>query len=452
MKHLYPRFVEHIRKNRLLSRVRQVIAAFSGGKDSVTLLLLLKELREEYPFQLSAAYFNHHIREDAGREQAWVEDFCDRLKVPLTTGSANVMAFKERQRLNLERAASLLRYRFLLNLVGNRQNVRLATAHTRSDLVETFFIKLFRGSGLRGLGAIHGQKGSTVIRPLLVFTEEDILGFLERNHIDYYQDPSNLDNRFLRNKIRHHLLPQVKKIEPDIERHIADTVAICQSEDDYFAHLAADFLSRYLIIDRVLPVGPLRQEHIALQRNIVRAYIQRIKGDLLNIGLAHIEAVLRDMSGRAGLCLPGLDLKFHKGFIFPANLSIPPYRYDLETTGELHIRETDTRMRVEETVAYRKSPDNLFITIPRAAVRFPLVVRSPEKHDRYVKINADFSQQVFEMIRESGLPSELRRLRPLLTTGDGRIIWSAGSPVADPFKIQSTTKAPFLKISIPIPG
>jgi tRNA(Ile)-lysidine synthase len=452
MKHLYPRFVEHIKKNRLLPRVRQVIAAFSGGKDSVTLLLLLKELREAYPFQLNAAYFNHRIRQDADREQAWVEDFCRRLEVPLTTGSAEVTAFKERERLNMEQAASLLRYRFLLDLVGNRPDARLATAHTRSDLVETFFIKLLRGSGLRGLGAIHQQKDTAIIRPLLIFTEEEVLAFLERNQIDYYRDPSNLDNRFLRNKIRHHLLPQVKKIEPDIEGHIADTAVICQAEDDYFARLSTDFLSRHLIMGRVLAVGPLTQEHIALQRHILRAYIQLLKGDLLDIGLSHIEAVLRDMSGKAGLCLPGLDLKFHKGFIFPANLSIPPYRYELETTGELHIREIDTRMRMEETDTYRQSPDNFSITIPRAAVRFPLVVRSPEKHDRYVKINADFPQQVFEMIRESGLPSELRHLRPLLTNADGRIIWSVGSPVADPFKIESTTKAPFLKISTSSPG
>lgn len=428
--------------------MREVFTAFSGGKDSVTLLYLLKEFRNEQPFQLTAAYFNHRIRKDAEREQLWVEDFCGKMGVKLVTGSADVPDFKKQHRLNLEHAASILRYRFLLNLAGNRDNVRVATAHSRSDQVETFFIKLIRGSGSRGLGAIHRKKGIHIIRPLLIFSEEEILAFLQRNGIDYYRDPSNLDDRFLRNRVRSALLPRIREIDAAAEGHIADTVAILQEEENYLSGQAVDFLSRHLILDRILPVPPLEDQHLALRRHILREYIRQLKGDLLGIELAHIDTLLQRMTDSRGVSLPGLDLKFHKGFIFPAALSVPSYRYELTSAADLFIKEINTRIRIEETGRFSRPADNFSITIPLNAVRFPLIIRNSRKSDRYVKINTGYSLKVDEMIRESGLPSELRPLRPLLTTADDRIIWVAGAPLADPFKIQPTTPPPFLKISI----
>ena len=263
---LYPSFVENIKKNHLVEEHDTIILGFSGGKDSVTLFYLLQELKKEIDFHLAAAYFNHKLRSDAAREQQWIKDFCQSRNLELVIGSKNVIQFKNKHKLNLEHAASLSRYSFFKKVSSQYNNAKVATAHTKSDLTETFFIKLFRGSGLQGLSTIYSKKENTIIRPLLLFDQEEILAFLKRNNIPFYRDYTNEQDEFLRNRIRHHVVPEVKKIEPNIHRHIFKTVSIIQEEYDYFSELAKKILAGHLILDRVLPANILENYHLALQR------------------------------------------------------------------------------------------------------------------------------------------------------------------------------------------
>ncbi|MCP5108885.1 MAG: tRNA lysidine(34) synthetase TilS, partial [bacterium] len=204
MKHLYPLFLENIQAHRLVLPNDTVILGFSGGKDSVTLFLLLKELQKDISFHFIAAYFNHRLRTDASEEEKWVCRFCENQGVELVTAGKNVLEFKSKAKLNLEHAASLSRYRFFQEVSARYENAKVATAHTKSDLTETFFIKLLRGSGLQGLSAIYSKKENTIIRPLLLFSQEEIFSFLQRNKTKYYTGPTNEGDEFLRNRIRHH--------------------------------------------------------------------------------------------------------------------------------------------------------------------------------------------------------------------------------------------------------
>ena len=154
MKLLFPEFKKNIERHELVRPGDTVILGFSGGKDSVTLAVLLQELQKHIPFRLIAAYFNHRLRADAGEEEKWVRAFCAARGIELETGSRDLRRFRAENRLNLEHAASLSRYDFFAALAARIPGARVATAHSRSDLGETFFIKLFRGSGLQGLSAI----------------------------------------------------------------------------------------------------------------------------------------------------------------------------------------------------------------------------------------------------------------------------------------------------------
>ncbi|HLP44791.1 MAG TPA: tRNA lysidine(34) synthetase TilS [Candidatus Kapabacteria bacterium] len=448
MKRLYPSFLENIRTHSLILPHETIILGFSGGKDSVTLFLLLKELKKDISFHFLAAYFNHGIREDADAEEKWVRRFCESREVELVTGSKNVIRFKQETGLNLEHAASLSRYRFFQEVSAKYKNVKVATAHTRSDLTETFFIKLFRGSGLQGLSAISSKKENNLIRPLLLFTEGEILSFLQRNSIAYYQDPSNLDDGFLRNRIRHHLVPEIVKIEPGIDNHIFQTVSIIQQEYDFFSETANAILGKHLILGKILPIHILKEYHPAVQRHVIREYIRLLKGNLLNIGFEHIEAVRMQGGGVRGLAIPGLQLKFHKGYVIPAGLSIPAYRYLVEAPGEFEIKETRQKLHLQEIDSFQKPCRNHEIIIPAGLTVFPLTVRSAQKKDKYIKINTSIKQKVYEMVRASGMPSEMRNLCPVILNGDGQIIWVVGSPVADPFKVENKKDKRFLKITL----
>lgn len=444
MKTLYQLFLGNIRENQLIEAGDTIILGFSGGKDSVTLFHLLKELRKDISFHLIAAYFNHRMRTDAMGEEEWVRNFCAAQGVELVTGSRDVIAFRKEAGLNLEHAASLSRYRFFQRVASKYKNAKTATAHTRSDLTETFFIKLFRGSGLQGLSAVFHKKENTIIRPLLLFSQEEILAFLERNEIEFYEDYTNRQEDFLRNRIRLRLVPEIEKIEPQINRHVFRTVSIIQEEYDYFSGLALEVLAKELILGRVLPAAILKNYHLAVQRHIVREYIRLLKGDLLDIGFDHIEAVRTGHAEMRGLAIPGIELTFHKGFIFPRDFFIPPYNYQMAGPGILEIAEIGKKLVIKKTGVYKKPKDNNQVVIPGELVVFPLTVRSPVKGDKYIKINTEIRQKVFEMIRASGIPSELRNLCPVVVNGDGEIMWVLGSPVAEVFKVKDSPHKEYL--------
>jgi len=437
MKILYPLFLESIKKNHLIQDHDTIILGFSGGKDSVTLSYLLEKLKKDIDFHFIAAYFNHKIRTDSNKEEEWIKNFCRARGIELVIGTKNVIEFKVKEKLNLEHAASLSRYRFFQEVSSKYKNAKVATAHTRSDLTETFFIKLFRGSGLQGLSTIYSKKENTIIRPLLLFTQEEILSFLQRNKIEFYMDYTNQQDEFLRNKIRHHLVPEIVKMEPDIHKHIFRTVSIIQDEYNYFSETAKAILDQHLILGKILPSHILNEYHLAIQRHITREYIRLLKGNLLNISYDHIEAVRTQNWEKRGLAIPGIQLKFHKGFIFPADLSIPNYNYQMTAPAVLEIKEIGKRLIMEETKTYQKPENNDNIIIPANMVKYPLAVRNPIIGDKYIKINTTIKQKVFEMIRASGIPSELRNLCPVVLNGDGQIIWTVGSPVADSFKVKN---------------
>jgi tRNA(Ile)-lysidine synthetase-like protein len=448
MKIMFPEFKKNIQDHELVRANDTVILGFSGGKDSVALAVLLQELQKHLLFRLVAAYFNHGLRPDAQKEENWVRAFCKTHKIELEIGSRDLRRFRAENRLNLEHAASLSRYDFFTSLALKIPGARVATAHSRSDLSETFFIKLFRGSGLQGLSAIFQNKEKKIIRPLLIFSAADILAFLQRNRLEYYQDPTNLQEDFLRNRIRRNLMPQIEKIEPAIEERIFKTVLLIQDEFDFFQGQAQAVLDKQLILGAVLPAAAFQGLHPAQARHLAREYLRRLKGNLLGIGFEHIADFMQSLERGRGLSLPGLNLKFAKGWIFPEKIRIGDYSEKIKGSGRWAITACGRDIVVKNASRFKIPSGNAEITVPAARLRFPLNVRPARSSDKYQKIHSPYRQSVFEMIRSSGVPAPLRNLCPLLENGDGQIIWVCGSPLAAAFAVVDPAQGPFFHIQV----
>ncbi|MCP5102920.1 MAG: hypothetical protein GY950_06065, partial [bacterium] len=148
-----------------------------------------------------------------------------------------------------------------------------------------------------------------------------------------------------------------------------------------------------------------------------------------------------------GLAIPGVELVFRKGFIFPLRLTIPGYNYIISPPGEVAIKETGKILRFREVRSYRKPGGNNEIIFPFSLCQFPLTLRNPFREDKYIKINTSIKQKVIEMIRAAGFPSQLRNLCPVLCNGDGEIIWVMGSPLAEKFKVTDEREKKFLKVA-----
>lgn len=208
------KLLHFIRKNQMVQEGDTVICAVSGGADSVALLWAVYLLRDKLKIRVEAVHFNHNLRGDeSDRDEAFVAQLCDRYDIPLHIGRKNVVAGEK----GLEAAARNARYEFFGQLSG-----KIATAHTADDNAETVLMHLIRGTGLKGLGGITPVRGH-LIRPMLTVTREDVLAFLQEYHLTYVDDSSNDTDAFLRNRIRHHLMPLLRQENPSIATSLTQT-------------------------------------------------------------------------------------------------------------------------------------------------------------------------------------------------------------------------------------
>ena len=211
-----------LRRYEMLVPGDRVICAVSGGADSIALLFAMYLLREKLRIQVEAAHFNHHLRgSESDRDERFVRDFCDRFDIILHIGHGNIIPGRK----GLEAAARDARYAFLRSLPG-----KIATAHTADDNAETLLMHLVRGTGLRGLGGIMPVYGS-LIRPMLSATRSDVLSFLEEYHLCWIEDSSNDEDTYLRNRIRHHVIPLLAQENPSLAENLSATALRLREED-----------------------------------------------------------------------------------------------------------------------------------------------------------------------------------------------------------------------------
>ena len=278
-----------LKEQALLSPGDRVIAAVSGGADSVAMLFALYLLRDELGITLEAAHFNHHLRgAESDRDEAFVTDFCGRYCIPLHLGSGRIVSGKK----GLEAAARDARYAFLRRLPG-----KIATAHTADDNAETVLMRLIRGTGLKGLGAIAPVSGN-VIRPMLTVTRDDVEAFLEEYALPHVEDSSNGTDDFLRNRIRHSILPLMRTENPRIGENLS-AMALLLRQDE--ACLQA------MIPEKQMPdVSRLKAMEPALRRRALERFLkaQGVR-EPEQIHILQAEQLLYHWSPSASMQFPG---------------------------------------------------------------------------------------------------------------------------------------------------
>ena len=249
--------------NKMLAAIRRydltkpgdrVICAVSGGADSMALLWGLFLLKEKLGIQLEAAHFDHGLRgAESASDAEFVRKFCDFHDIPLHLGNGTVVPGPK----GLEAAARDARYAFLRTLEGT-----IATAHTADDNAETVLLHLLRGSGLRGLGGIT-PRSERLIRPMLDVTRAEVEEFLSENYIPHVEDSSNQGDAYLRNRLRHHVMPLLKAENPSIATGLSAAAQRIRRDAELLDQLASELDPRDVPALREAP-GPLRRR--ALER------------------------------------------------------------------------------------------------------------------------------------------------------------------------------------------
>lgn len=278
-----------LKEQALLSPGDSVIAAVSGGADSVAMLFALYLLRDELGITLEAAHFNHHLRgAESDRDEAFVTDFCGRYDIPLHLGSGRIVPGKK----GLEAAARDARYTFLRSLPG-----KVATAHTADDNAETVLMRLIRGTGLKGLGAIAPVSGN-VIRPMLTVTRDDVEAFLEEYALPHVEDSSNGTDDFLRNRIRHGILPLMRAENPRIGENLSAMALLLRQDEACLQAMIPE--------EQVPDVSRLKAMEPALRRRALERFL-RAQGvrEPEQIHILQAEQLLYHWSPSAAMQFPG---------------------------------------------------------------------------------------------------------------------------------------------------
>jgi len=284
-------------RHRMVARGDRVLVAVSGGADSVALLAALAALAPRLGATLHAAHLNHGLRgAESDRDAACAAEAAARCGVTCTSERVTDL----RDGPNLEARARSRRYAFLRRVAARDACTRVATGHTRDDQVETLLMRLVRGAGRRGLAGMVPVRGGWLIRPLLECSRGDVLAFLAGRGLDWCDDASNQDRRFLRNRIRHEVLPVLRALNPAIDRSLAATATVLASEDRWLDAAVRTRVAAAPSLPGILPVAALAALPLALQVRVVRLWLRTQRGHLRGLGRVHLEAMAGLAMGAAG--------------------------------------------------------------------------------------------------------------------------------------------------------
>lgn len=283
------RLLKFAREQNLMAPGDTVICAVSGGADSVAMLFALYLLREKLGITLEAAHFNHNLRgEESLRDETFVRELCARYDIPLHVASGEIHSGKK----GLEAAARDARYAFLESLPG-----KIATAHTADDNAETILMHLVRGTGLKGLGGIAPQRRK-LIRPMLGITRREVEDFLAEWHLPHVEDSTNETDAFLRNRLRHHVMPLLAAENPRIAENLSQ-MALRLREDEAC-------LTRQSHYETLPEVETLRTLPSAVRSRMLERFLKE-NGvrEPEDVHIAQAEALVFSESPSASAAFPG---------------------------------------------------------------------------------------------------------------------------------------------------
>ncbi len=481
----------YINHHCLISNNENILIGVSGGSDSLSLLHILATL---FPAKrLYAVYINHGLRQrEAEREQDFIREICQEYAIAYQISHINTKDFAKKRGCGIEEAARILRYQQFAQRAKENTCTKIAVAHTADDQVEHFFIRLFRGSGIKALSGMrpignipvkpHKQKNekgkkedstlykkpSVIIRPLLFLHKKELQDYLVQHNFTWCEDSSNNDSRFLRNRIRNELLPMIKqRFSPALNNHILHAMDILQCENDYLKEAAQKAYTRlvkeYPKKDMVeLDCLQFQKEHTALQRRILEQCCWQLKTKPSFHHIAQIITLIRKgESGQELHLIKGLRVyRKYDTIIFCYPLQNEDKRGTIKEFQPYSItlskEEVENKKRVEksnallsfsisiEIIPYkerenRKDKDNTTLFIDCDTITFPLLMRPMKEGDIFTPCNTNITKKIGRFFSERKISLPQRTLWPLLLSGD-TIIAVAGLQIADFCKITNATK------------
>lgn len=446
---------QYVSKWDMLKKEDKVIAGVSGGADSICLLFVLRELQKRIPFELVVVHVNHGLRgKDADEDEAYVKDLCKKYGIACEIYSENVELIAKNRKQSTEEAGRDVRRTAFQKTMEAYGGTKIALAHHKNDSVETFFMNLARGTGIKGLGGIRPVAG-VYIRPLLCLERAEIEAYLKEQEIPYREDATNASDDYTRNRIRNHVIPYMEQeVNAKTVSHISETMAQLQEIQTFleeqtkkcFEMCVKEQKNGYLVLEESFIALP-----VVLQPLILKEVLVRISGkekDLEEVHLQTLQTLFEkqvgkrvdlpyDMEGKRvydGICLRKKNPAEVKSFCVEIDFSdglSKEYQW-----GEKRITCRLVEKTSKDAGSMEKSGTKCF---DYDIISDKVCVRTRQPGD-YITIHSDGrTQKLKSFFINEKIPEEKRD--EILLVADGHhILWIAGMRTNSMYRVYEHTK------------
>jgi tRNA(Ile)-lysidine synthase len=450
-----------------------VLVGVSGGPDSIALIHVLHALSSILSLNLAIAHLNHGLREkESDRDEEFVASLAQTLELPCYVRRENVAAYQRKHRLSLEEAGRRRRYSFFDEVLEENRFDKIALGHHCDDNAELILMYLFRGAGPLGISGIPPVREGRIVRPLIKVTRSEIIHFLTENKLSYVSDQSNADTRYLRNSIRHQLLPVIKQYyNPKIIESLHRLSSITRSEEEWLESIINPMFENSVLALKknkiILSTAKLAEVHTAAQKRLIRKAIMRVKGDLRRITLAQVDAVmdlLKSGSRDGRLDLPDrIMVKCDNGSLSISKektplrnlrdiksrrnekhrrLEKPLFEYNILKPGSLYIKEIGMRLKFSEirdvSIEEILNAGYQVAFFDMKTINFPLVVRSIRPGDCFTPLGMTGTQKVKKFFANRKV-SRIERLMCPVVLNKGKIVWVVGHRIDNSVRVKTST-------------
>lgn len=428
-------FKQYINDCKLFGPDDRILLTVSGGIDSS----LMAELFSRTDFKFGIAHCNFQLRgEEADRDEQFVKDMASRLNSSFYSIRFQTRKYAEEKRISIQMAARDLRFKWFEEVRLQSNYDYIALAHNKDDLEETFFINLLRGTGIRGLSGMKTKSGR-IIRPLLFASRERILQYINAHKINYVEDSSNAEVKYVRNRIRHRIIPEFEKIQADFRKNLDKTMK----------HL---YETELIVQDVILN----KKKEIVSEKD-GKTYIHKSKLNDLKFKKTFLFEFLRPFGFSPSILqdiLNAMDTASGKQFfskdyrlisdreylIITKNTNTDPEQYSIEK-DQLELR-SPIQIRIKEfehTSSYKPAKDELIAIVDADKIKYPLTLRKWQYGDRFFPFGMQKSKKLSDFFIDIKLSLDEKEHVWLLCS-EKKILWIVGKRIDDRFKITGSTK------------
>ncbi len=290
--------IETIKKYKLIEAGDKIVLGVSGGPDSISMLNILNEIKDEFDFKIYVAHINHLIREEAIDDEKFVENYCKKNDISFFCKRAEVQKIAETQKIGTEEAGRNVRYEFFEEVCSKVGANKIAIAHNKNDKIETIIMHLLRGSGLSGLKGMQPIRDNKYIRPLIECERNEIEQYCEENKLEPRIDKTNFENEYTRNKIRNIVIPYIKnEFNPNIIEIIDRLSQVATDESDYIDNQAQNIYKKILVEKKekeiILNWKEFNKQEKVIKNRIILYAVKQLLGSTQGIEKVHIEAIIK---------------------------------------------------------------------------------------------------------------------------------------------------------------